>query len=225
MAQQTYEEWFVRMRFPGYETAVMNEETGFPEGWERKSLGELTETMQYGYTESANTEPIGPKFLRITDIVGRNINWENVPFCPIDEKQKSTYLLKEGDIVIARTGATVGYAKRINKNCPEAVFASYLIRLKLKPEIDDVLMGVFVESNSFLQIVQNMAGGAAQPNANAPVLRKIEMVVPPKEIQDNFREIVLKFKDSQQLMLDQNQRLREARDILLPRLMMGMIEV
>jgi type I restriction enzyme S subunit len=70
-----------------------------------------------------------------------------------------------------------------------------------------------------------MAGGAAQPNANAPVLRKIEMVVPPKEIQDNFREIVLKFKDSQQLMLDQNQRLREARDILLPRLMMGMIEV
>ncbi|MDP2454138.1 MULTISPECIES: restriction endonuclease subunit S [unclassified Kaistella] len=225
MAQQTYEEWFVRMRFPGYETAVMNEETGLPEGWEKKCFGDITESMQYGYTESASTEIIGPKFLRITDIVGSNINWETVPYCLINEKQKPKYLLNSGDIVIARTGATVGYGKRINQNCPEAVFASYLIRLKLKPEIDDVLVGIFVESNSFVQIVQNMAGGAAQPNANAPILRKIEMIVPSKEVQDKFRSIVLKLKDSQQLLLNQNQRLREARDLLLPRLMMGIVEV
>ncbi|OPB89597.1 hypothetical protein BAS06_04360 [Elizabethkingia miricola] len=224
MVQQTYEEWFVRMHFPGYETAVFGKD-GLPEGWEVKSLGELTETMQYGYTESANSQPVGPKFLRITDIVGSNINWQTVPYCVIDEKKKAKYLLKEGDIVIARTGATVGYAKRINKNCPNAVFASYLIRLKLKPEIDDVFMGVFVESHSFVQTVQNIAGGAAQPNANAPILKQIEIIVPSKNIQDNFREIVLKQKNAQELLLKQNQHLREARDILLPRLMMGIIDV
>ena len=224
-SQLTYEEWFVKMRFPGYETAKFDEVTGLPEGWDRKNFGELTEAMQYGYTESASNEPIGPKFLRITDIVGFNINWENVPYCPISDKEKSKYLLKEGDIVIARTGATVGYAKRINKNCPEAVFASYLIRLKLKPEIDDVMMGVFVESNSFVKTVQSMAGGAAQPNANAPTLRQIEMIVPNNETQRKFRHLVIKLKDSQQILLNQNRLLKEARDILLPRLMSGMIDV
>ncbi|MBS7233513.1 restriction endonuclease subunit S [Flavobacterium psychroterrae] len=190
-AQLTYEEWFVKMRFPGYETAKFDKVTGLPEGWKEKNFGELTETMQYGYTESASNEPVGPKFLRITDIVGFNINWENVPYCLISDKEKSKYLLREGDIVVARTGATVGYAKRINKNCPEAVFASYLIRLKLKSEIDDVLMGVYVESKSFLKMVQNMAGGAAQPNANAPVLRQIEMIVPSKDMQLKFRHLVI----------------------------------
>jgi type I restriction enzyme S subunit len=224
-AQLTYEEWFVRMKFPGNESTPINIETGLPEGWKKKTLGDLTETMQYGYTASASDEVVGPKFLRITDIVSENINWENVPYCPIDQKNKEKYLLKEGDIVIARTGATVGYGKRINKNCPDAVFASYLIRLKLKTDIDDLVMGVFVESPSFVKIVQNMAGGAAQPNANAPILKQIEMICPEKSVQKKFRDLVIKLKDSQQTLLEQNQLLKEARDILLPRLMSGIIDV
>jgi len=96
--------------------------------WGKVSLENISK-MQYGFTASAKEKLEGPKFLRITDIVKDNINWSTVPYCEIDENNYQKYKLGNGDIVIARTGATAGYAKLI-KNPPSAVFASYLIRLK-----------------------------------------------------------------------------------------------
>lgn len=80
-----YREWFVRLRFPGYEhTRIID---GVPEGWERKKLAEICESIDYGYTASAEKEGIGPKFLRITDIVPNSIDWSDVPHCPIEDKK------------------------------------------------------------------------------------------------------------------------------------------
>ncbi len=224
-AQLTYEEWFVRMKFPNYENTPIDKKTGLPEGWKKVKLEELIENIQYGFTASANPQKIGPKFLRITDIVPANIHWENVPFCSIDKNQITKYILKEGDIVIARTGATVGYAKRINKKHPYAIFASYLIRITTNSKIDNIVAGKFIESKYFKKYVHSMAGGAAQPNANAPVLKKIKMIVPSINIQKEYRIIVEKLEDLKESLLIQNQLLKEARDLLLPRLMMGIIDV
>ena len=55
-----------------------------PDGWRIGTLGEVCET-QYGYTEIATQEIVGPKFLRITDIVNNSIGWSKVPYCPISE--------------------------------------------------------------------------------------------------------------------------------------------
>ena len=127
-ARQLYQEWFVRLRFPGHEhTRITN---GVPEGWVRKKLIELCESVDYGYTASADQAEIGPKFLRITDIVPEFIDWSSVPFCPIEDDRLAKFRLVEGDIVVARIGATVGYAKRLHKRHPNAVFASYLVRLR-----------------------------------------------------------------------------------------------
>lgn len=127
--------------FPGHEKVKVK--NGLPEGWERKKIGEVAEKINYGYTESASQEEIGPKFLRITDIVPETLDWSNVPYCKIEDNKKQNYLLEEGDIVIARTGATTVYAKRIGKLHPEAVFASYLIRVRLAKELDDLIGGLF----------------------------------------------------------------------------------
>jgi type I restriction enzyme S subunit len=133
-ARQLYREWFVRLRFPGREhTRIVN---GVPEGWERTTLGQLCESIDYGYTASAEEEEVGPKFLRITDIVPSFIDWSSVPYCQIEDNKLSKFRLSEGDIVIARTGATVGYAKRLHKRHPDTVFASYLVRLRLNQEMD-----------------------------------------------------------------------------------------
>jgi type I restriction enzyme, S subunit len=225
LAQRTYEEWFVRFKFPGHENTPINKETGLPEGWEKVKLGELCEKINYGYTASATDRPLGPKFLRITDIVPDNINWQNVPYCEIHEKELSKYLLLEGDIVIARTGATVGYAKRINKHHKKAIFASYLIRLRMHDKLDNIIAGLFIESKNFKNYVLSVAGGAAQPNANAPVLTGILMVVPKYDIQKKFRTIMEPILDLKEMLLIQNTNLKESRDILLPRLMGGVIEV
>jgi type I restriction enzyme S subunit len=131
----------------------------------------------------------------------------------------------EGDIVIARTGATVGYAKRLHKRHPEAVFASYLVRLRLKPEVSNVLVGVFVESDAYKGYIQSRIGGAAQPNANARVLAAAEILVPPRHLQRDFNGCIEPLFDQREVLQLQNQQLRAARDLLLPRLMTGEVAV
>jgi type I restriction enzyme S subunit len=222
-ARLLYREWFVRLRFPGHEHARLTD--GIPQGWELKPLSALCESVDYGYTASAEREEVGPKFLRITDIVPNFIDWPAVPHCPIEDDRFEKFRLREGDIVIARTGATVGYAKRMHKRHPDAVFASYLVRLRLKPEMDNLMVGVFVESEDYKSYVQSRVGGAAQPNANARVLASAEILVPPPRIQRDFREFVEPLIDQREVLQWQNQKLRAARDLLLPRLVSGEIAV
>jgi type I restriction enzyme, S subunit len=221
--QLLYQEWFLRLRFPGHEhTRITN---GIPDGWERKPLTEVCESVDYGYTASAEQEEVGPKFLRITDIVPDYIDWPAVPHCPIEDDRLEKFRLREGDIVIARTGATVGYAKRLHKRHPDAVFASYLVRLRLTRDVDNLMAGVFVESADYKSYVQSRVGGAAQPNANARVLAGAEILVPPARIQRDFHDFVEPLVDQREILQFQNQKLRAARDLLLPRLVSGEIEV
>lgn len=222
-ARLLYREWFVRLRFPGHEHTPIN--NGIPQGWEKKTLAEVCESVNYGYTASAQQEEIGVKFLRITDIVPSFIDWSNVPYCEIPDNKKEQFLLKQGDIVIARTGATVGYAKRLHKRHPATVFASYLVRLRVKKEIDDLMIGLFVESDDYKSFVQSNLGGAAQPNANAKVLSSAKILIPPPLIQKLFRETVEASFDQREVLQQQNQKLKQARDLLLPRLMSGEIAV
>jgi len=98
-------------------------------GWVEKRLGDLSR-INYGYTESASAEKVGPRFLRITDIQNNAVDWESVPYCPIAAEDFPKYRLADGDIVFARTGATTGKSYLV-KDPPKAVFASYLIRLQL----------------------------------------------------------------------------------------------
>lgn len=84
-------------------------------------LSELAENPQHGFTASASLEEIGPKLVRITDLQDGKINWGSVPHCTCDEHEK--YLLRDNDILFARTGATTGKTHLIQKP-PRAVFAS-----------------------------------------------------------------------------------------------------
>lgn len=149
--------------------------------------------MQYGYTETATTEPVGPKFLRITDIAQNYIDWNSVPYCPISEGNHEKYVLSEGDVVVARTGATVGYAKMVGRNIPDSVFASFLVRIR---PIDDeyrYYFGLAITSSEFLDFVQTNAGGSAQPQANPPLLGEFELSIPNKQSLPEFNTKISSF--------------------------------
>ena len=149
--------------------------------------------MQYGYTETATTEPVGPKFLRITDIAQNYIDWNGVPYCPISEENHEKYVLSEGDVVVARTGATVGYAKMVGRNIPDSVFASFLVRIR---PIDDeyrYYFGLAITSAEFLNFVQTNAGGSAQPQANPPLLGEFEISIPNKQSLPEFNTKISSF--------------------------------
>jgi len=169
----------------------------------RVRLKDVAKRIQYGYTASASDdESIGPKFLRITDIVPDQIDWLNVPFCPIEENLFDKYALHSGDIVIARTGNTTGYAKLIREE-QRAIFASYLIRVQLdERKADPGFVGRLVESNAYKQFVNSQKGGAAQGNANAQVLTLFEFILPPLQIQHKIASILSAYDD----LIENNRR-------------------
>lgn len=164
-------------------------------GHAASSLTGVCESVRYGYTASACEEPVGPRFLRITDIVPETIDWDSVPYCPIEENEKARFALEVGDIVVARTGATVGYAKLIREPV-DAVFASYLVRFRVDPKkAVPGFVGRLIESDLYKSFVKSRIGGAAQPNASAPVLGSFEFPLPSGREQERIAEILSAYDD------------------------------
>jgi type I restriction enzyme S subunit len=162
---------------------------------DRVKLKDVASRIQYGYTASASNDDIGPRFLRITDIVPEQIDWENVPFCPIEDGLFDKYALHDGDIVIARTGNTTGYAKLIRDE-QRAVFASYLIRVQLdQQKAVPGYVGRLVESDIYKRFVNSQKGGSAQGNANAQILTQFEFDLPPLGVQRKIAEVLATYDD------------------------------
>jgi type I restriction enzyme S subunit len=227
MAQSLYRDWFVEYRFPGSENArFVDSPLGkIPEGWSWCKLKDLCASVSYGYTASANKDEVGPRFLRITDIVPDTIDWDRVPYCKIDENDAAKYALREGDVVIARTGATTGYAKRLHKRHPEAVFASYLVRIVPDLSVGKHYIGLIAESSDYKAFVKRNLSGSAQPQANAQVLTSCEVREPPPEVIAAFDDHVEALTDQKETLQVANRNLRHTRDLLLPKLMSGQLDV
>ena len=137
-------------------------------------LSEFVSSAQYGYTESASTSDIGPKFVRITDLKAGRLDWETVPYCKCPNPEK--YLLQDNDLLFARTGATTGKTHLV-KDPPCAVFASYLIRVRPKVGVmAEFLYAFFHSDNYWLQISDNKEG-SAQPNVNGRKLLSISVPI------------------------------------------------
>jgi len=162
--------------------------------WHKVKLEDIAD-FQYGYTASAQDKNTGTKLLRITDIVPDLIDWDTVPYCEIDEKDLKQYEINKGDILIARTGATAGYAKLIRKVPEQSVFASYLIRLAMKAGVSPEFVGRIIESEAFKQFVKSHAGGSAQPHANAPVLKNFELLLPDLTTQLSVADMLAIYDD------------------------------
>ncbi len=154
-------------------------------GWHEKHVKDICEPPQYGYTASAIYEKLGPKFLRITDIQNGQVNWERVPYC--DCPNSKPYLLKNDDILFAQTGATTGKSFLI-KDCPTAVFASYLIRLRLKEDVLPEYLYFYFQSPLYWQQVHEEKKGTGQPNLNGTKLSNI--IVPIPSSKQEQEEIV-----------------------------------
>lgn len=150
-------------------------------GWE--TVDHACLTIDYGHTASAQATASGPRFLRITDIQDSRVDWATVPGCHIDADDEASLGLADGDIVFARTGATTGKSFLI-RNPPRAVFASYLIRLRLDPTValpDFVYL--FFQSDAYWEQLRGFARGAAQPNVNATLLGQIQLPLPDLRTQ------------------------------------------
>ena len=158
-----------------------------PKNWKWVRWGDLSEKIQYGYNAPAKQSG-RIKMVRISDIQDGRVQWETVPFCDIDEEDIDAYLLRENDILFARTGGTVGKSYIVSEIPEEAVYAGYLIRTSYSSDIYAPYMKYFMDSALYWRQLQSGTIATAQPNCNGKTLSKMIVPFPPYAEQKRIAE-------------------------------------
>ena len=140
--------------------------------------------ISYGYTGEAVSGPQEdlPKYLRITDIQNNTVEWERVPACKCPNYEK--FRLLQGDIVFARTGATTGKSYLLQGDFPRAVYASYLIRLRIQDtSIDPYFLKYYFGTSKYWEAIESGMAGAAQGGFNSTKLGALTVAIPSRDEQ------------------------------------------
>jgi type I restriction enzyme S subunit len=225
VAQITYEEWFVRMKFPGHETAQWDKETGLPEGWKELSFGNAC-GISGGGTPS-----------REVDEYWNNgtIAW----FSPTDLSKAGTYCLLDSSQKITDTGLKESSAKLLQPNSfmmtsratiglfalIDKPFCTNQGFINVTPNESCHKLFLFFNLKSRVDELYNHASGATFPEISKSTFKKIKIIFPNENVLKSFDSTVAPVINTMMNMTRQNELLREARDILLPRLMTGVIDV
>ena len=223
MAWATYREWFVLFRYPGHENDNLGYSTigPIPMGWKAMTLGEVAKT-QYGYTDSATQSPEGPKFLRVMDINKRPyVSWADVPHCSPDAS--GTFRLAKGDVVIARM-ADPGKVGIVERDL-DAVFASYLVRVRpVARWLQAYYLYFVLSAPQYQEFVLGASTGTTRKSISAKVMEAGPIVKPADAIVAAFVDAVAPLRESITALVQQNESLERARDLLLPKLVSGVID-
>ncbi len=150
-----------------------------PDSWEWSRLGQISSRVQYGYTASADHTIPTPKLLRITDIQNDKVDWTSVPGVQVNDDDLSGYLLEAGDLLIARTGGTIGKSFLVESAPVDSVFASYLIRISPLAGVTPPFLKTFASSNIYWSQLLAKSMGTGQPNVNGTSLSELVIPLPP----------------------------------------------
>ncbi|MFS9268968.1 restriction endonuclease subunit S [Streptococcus infantis] len=174
---------------------ITEEEIPFeiPETWKWVRLGDLSKSVQYGYNAPAKNEG-RIKMVRISDIQDDSVCWDTVPYCDIREEEIEQYLLKNNDILFARTGGTVGKSFLVKNISENAIYAGYLIRTQYGKNIVPQFLKYFMGSELYWSQLRIGTIATAQPNCNGQTLSKMILPLPPlaeqKRIVEKIEELL-----------------------------------
>ncbi|WP_323586096.1 restriction endonuclease subunit S [Aliarcobacter butzleri] len=224
-ARVTYEEWFLRYRINGKKLDI-NIDTGFPIGWDKKPI---TSFQSFKQDKSKVKEFVGEKrYLATADVDkifivsdGEKITWENKPSrAQIAPSKNSVWFARMSDTykVLCFTGEDEVLRGNI-------VLSSGFAGFKAKNELCLPFLYCTINSNLFHELKDLYATGATQVSLNNESMKFIKMIEPDINTIENFGKVVLPMIKSISTLVKQNELLKESRDILLPRLMTGMINV
>ena len=242
MARALFKSWFVdfdpvRAKMEGRDMGIpdyfaelfprrlVGSEMGeVPEGWVIRTLGDLCHKPQYGFTASAQSEPVGPKFLRITDINKKSwVSWSRVPHCRATDEESLKYRLTKGDVLIARM-ADPGHGILVEEDL-EAVFASYLIRFRPMESGTGRFLQYWLRSDAYWHLVRERATGTTRRSLNATVLSRFPLVDPPAAVLWAFASVVDSWRRRLVANVGEMETLAALRDALIPKLISGEVRV
>lgn len=183
-----------------------------PSDWNFSTVGTACEKPQYGFTETASNKPIGPRFLRITDIAENGVDWTVVPYCKCPQELIEKYKLKTGDIVFVRIGATTGKSYII-RECPLAVYASYLIRVRTKSGVIPEYLYYFFNSDAYWKQIDARKGSSLKKGVNGSILAELKFPFPPLQEQQKTSFVLSKIQraiEQQEKIIEKTKELKRS---------------
>ena len=214
MAENLYKEWFVRFRFPGHENAEM--ENGLPKGWKVEKLFEVAD-VGYGYAFKSDKFCAGNNqnaVVRIRDIQDNHTDTYTDEVC--DKK----YLIKRNAILVGMDGIFHmclwnGERAYLNQrvvmlNSKMSDVCNYLLYFSIRPQI---------------KYWEQVIAGTTVAHLGDKHLRRVKVLVPDQDILRKANKILEEAMNEINNLQRQNKYLTRQRDLLLPRLMSGKLEV
>lgn len=223
MAENLYKEWFVRFRFPGYEDVEF--EDGMPKNWVKDKIRTYYETTSGGtpkrsnsdYFESGNIPWLKTGELNDSIILDTD---EHITELGLN-KSSAKWLPKNSVAMAMYAGSNVGKLGYLDTEmtCSQACCILYDKRnFSSKHYLFHYLL-------SIREYLQNISFGAAQQNISQDLINKVNIIMPNDEVVRLFEEKINDIYNETRILLKQNKVLIQQRDMLLPRLMSGKIEV
>lgn len=197
-AQRLYREWFVDLRFPGYETTSVVD--GVPEGWHRGTLKELI-TINYG--KDHKKAPDDGKI----PVYGSG-----------GLMRKCSKSLYAGEAVLIPRKGSLNHIMYVNE---EFWTVDTMFYATMKNAYTAIFVYFFIKSYD----MYSMNIGAAVPSMTVKILDAMDVLIPRQDVLERFDNIVQVYFKKIAVLYKQNEQLRQARDRLLPKLMSGEIEV
>jgi len=218
-ARLLYREWFVYFRFPGHEHVKIT--NGLPEGWQHRTLGEIADTNLESYQASELPEEVN--YVDISSVErGRIVSKSRL--VSSEAPGRARRRAKDGDVIWSNIRPNLRAYSMILSPEDNDVFSTGFTLLTAR-DVPFVWLYLFVTTDSFVGHLVNHATGAGYPAVRPDDFKRADVCVPPKSLLQSFQEVTEpSFRLISQLDI-QNQKLTEARDLLLPRLMSGEIAV
>ena len=218
-AQRLYKEWFVELRFPGYENTPITD--GIPQGWEINEVKSVVSLLSgYAFKSGDFVEGGKYKIVTIKNVQVGSFDGENVnTIAEIPSKMPSHCILNDGDILLSLTG-NVGRVCLVNGE-------DYLLNqrvAKLVSKYPTYAYCLFRNKDMF-DIMNNLANGAAQQNLSPIRTENVRILIPSDGLIQKFEDVVSPMISKMLVLNKANSNLKQARDRLLPRLMSGELEV
>ena len=220
MAQTLYQEWFVHYRFPGHENVSMVEsELGpIPQGWEVSQLGDLAESIRQN-VKAGKVEQQSPYF-GLEHLPRKSIalsDWDLV-----DAINSTKLIFKKNDILF---GKIRPYFHKVGVAPLNGICSSDTIVIRSKRNEYFAYILSHVSSEYFINYATATSQGTKMPRANWEVLTKFPIVVPPFDILNRFNNVIQEIVCKIHNLIFSNINLRQTRDLLLPKLISGEIDV
>lgn len=227
MAENLYKEWFVRFRFPGYEDVEFID--GFPKNWEKVKLDDVLNKIATGLNPRKNfVLDEGENFyVTIKNMADNTVYLDNKCDKVNDDaiiKINKRSDLKIGDLLFSGIG-TIGRVCLIdiptnNWNISESVFT-----MRANKKISSEFLYMLLLSQDVQNYCQSKANGSAQKGIRMGDLRKYTFLLPTKNVINDFTNQISPILRNVSLLRNENKNLIQQRDMLLPRLMSGKLEV